>query len=77
MTTNIKQSIELLCSELNQPREMVESLICSLKVFTDKGMDIEQALDAHLKTSTRALNNAVKISEDKEIKQMAIDWFYE
>lgn len=77
INTPLQQSLSLLCSELNQPIETVESFILSLKIFTDKGMSIDQAIEAHLKTSLNLLNNSVKISESKKIKQMAVDWFYE
>lgn len=69
--------LDILCRELNQPLDVVMGFVSSLKIFTDKGVSIQQALEACIKTNTEIINKSVKISESKEVKEMAVNWFYE
>lgn len=73
--SEITPAIEHLAQTMNQPVKDVAAFIACLKVWTDKGYSVEQAIEKHMAQMSRFIDHAVRLS--RELKPLAVEWFFE
>lgn len=65
-----------LAAEMNMPLSDVTDFVNCLKVWTDKGFSIEEAITKHTAQMTRLVNNSVKVAHDPSVKEITVEAFF-
>ena len=73
---SINSKIENLAAHMGVSPKDLAGFVACLGVWTAKGYSLEQAIEKNMDQMRRFVANAIKLSEDTEIRAEIIDAFY-
>lgn len=66
-----------LAKEMNVSENDLIGFLSAIKIWLDKGYSLENAIEKNMLQMNRLVNNCVKLSNDNDMQQMAINSFYD
>lgn len=70
-------NISELAAITNQKESDVLAFLECLKVWINKGYSFDDAIKMHMRQMVKIVNQSANISNDKKVKEMAADLFFQ
>jgi hypothetical protein len=65
-----------IAAEMGVSLSDLDSFVNCLRVWTDKGLSLEEAVERHLEQMQRMANNAWVLACSPDMRALAVKWFY-
>jgi len=65
-----------IAKEMNVSENDLIGFLSAIKLWMDKGYSFEVAITKNMSQMDKLVNNCVKLSNDKDMKQIAVNAFY-
>lgn len=75
MQTAVNQ-IESLAAEMGVSAADLTSFVNCLRIWTDKGLSIEEAIERHQQQMNRFANNAIELARSPDMRGLVVEWFF-